>query len=130
MQTSTHQLTCNVVVLRGSLTADAESKDLSNGTRVAQLDIRTRNASGQARTVPVVIHKPSSAVEKLRTGADVVVTGQVQRRFFRYGGQTQSRTEVVADRVLPAQQTKRIETAIESAVTMMLSASTNGREPK
>ena len=37
----------------------------------------------------------------------VVVVGRVRRRFFRAGGATASRTEVVADRVVPARQRAR-----------------------
>jgi single-strand DNA-binding protein len=33
-------------------------------------------------------------------GSEVVVAGHVRRRFFRAGGVTQSRTEVVATRVI------------------------------
>jgi single-strand DNA-binding protein len=41
--------------------------------------------------------------------------GRVRRRFFRAGGTTQSRTEVVADSVVPARQAKRARAAVEKA---------------
>jgi single-strand DNA-binding protein len=43
------------------------------------------------------------------------VVGRVRRRFFRAGGTTQSRTEVVADTVVPATQAKRVEAALRRA---------------
>jgi single-strand DNA-binding protein len=43
----------------------------------------------------------------------VVVVGRVRRRFYRAGGATQSRTEVVADVVVPARHTKRAKAALE-----------------
>jgi len=44
-----------------------------------------------------------------------VVVGRVRRRFFRAGERTQSRTEVVADAVVPATQRKRVETVLRKA---------------
>jgi single-strand DNA-binding protein len=41
-----------------------------------------------------------------------VVTGRVRRRFFRSGGATASRTEVVAERVIPARQVVRVAKAL------------------
>ena len=48
-------------------------------------------------------------------GVDVVVIGTVRRRFFRVGGATQSRTEIVADVVIPARRRRRVETACDVA---------------
>ena len=69
----------------------------------------------KALTVPVVQFDALGATENLAAGADIVVTGSVKRRFYRAGGQTQSRTEVVADKILPATATKRVEKAIATA---------------
>jgi single-strand DNA-binding protein len=44
-----------------------------------------------------------------------VVVGRVRRRFYRAGGATQSRTEVVAETVVAARQAKRAATALASA---------------
>jgi len=57
--------------------------------------------------VPVVwLDGPGSA--ELEAGTEVVVVGSVRRRFFRTGGATASRTEVVATQVVPARQRKRV----------------------
>jgi hypothetical protein len=42
----------------------------------------------------------------------VVVTGRVRRRFFKAGTVTASRTEVLADAVLPVRQAVRVENAV------------------
>jgi single-strand DNA-binding protein len=48
------------------------------------------------------------------------VTGHVRRRFFRAGGGTQSRTEVVADAVVPVRSKARARRAIDEAVAKVL----------
>jgi single-strand DNA-binding protein len=45
-------------------------------------------------------------------GDEIVVVGRVRRRFFRSGGATQSRTEVVVDALVPARQAKRAATLV------------------
>jgi hypothetical protein len=47
----------------------------------------------------------------------------VRRRFFQAGGTTQSRTEVVADAVVPARQAKRARAAVEKARQTVTDAS-------
>ena len=46
----------------------------------------------------------------------MVVIGAVCRRFFRAGGATQSRTEVVAEVVVPRRRTRSARSAIARAV--------------
>jgi hypothetical protein len=50
------------------------------------------------------------------------VIGRVRRRFFRTGDSTQSRTEVVAEIVLPATQAKRVKTALQSVASKVAQA--------
>ncbi|HEX2851537.1 MAG TPA: hypothetical protein VHN98_13335, partial [Acidimicrobiales bacterium] len=57
---------------------------------------------------------PASAAT-LDAGDEVVVVGHVSRRFFRAGGATQSRTEVVARSVHPPRAAKKIEAALRAA---------------
>jgi hypothetical protein len=42
--------------------------------------------------------------------------GEVRRRFFRSNGRTESRTEVVANTVLPTRRKAQVARAIEQAV--------------
>jgi single-strand DNA-binding protein len=53
----------------------------------------------------------------------VVVVGSVRRRFFRVGGATQSRTEVVADRVVAARRAREVRRMLGAASVLLDPAS-------
>lgn len=105
------ETTCNVVVLHGRLTSDPVVRELPSGTVVTQLEVSTPHAGARV-SVPVAVHDRA-----VRVGRDdeVVVTGHVARRFFRVGGVTQSRTEVIAARVVKATRRKAVERALAEA---------------
>ena len=66
---------------------------------------------------------PTAAAASWEAGQAVVVVGHVRRRFFRAGGATQSRTEVVAERVRAGRASpRRRSRAVESAVGAMMGA--------
>ena len=104
----------NLVVLRGTIVAEPRTRELPSGSVLSQFDVTTRDSAG-AQSVPVAWFDPPAAVADLTTGADVVVIGTVRRRFFKAGGATQSRTEVVADKVVPARRRRDAERAVEAA---------------
>ena len=87
----------NLVVLEGTLARPAVDVELPSGDRLVQLELTVRRPGATAETVPVVWPAPPTWASALDTGAELVVRGRVRRRFFRAGGSTQSRTEVVAD---------------------------------
>ncbi len=66
--------------------------------------------------MPVVWHEAPVSAESLDVDQEVVVVGRVRRRFFKAGGATQSRTEVVAEAVVPTRQAKRARRVITDAV--------------
>jgi single-strand DNA-binding protein len=104
----------NVVALVGRLTRPAEHRELPSGSHLLSYDVSITNPEGPAETVPVVwFDAPASAV--CEVDEQVVVIGRVRRRFFRAGGATQSRTEVVADSVYPTRHKKRVEASLETA---------------
>ena len=105
----------NIVALRGRLSRPAEERILGSGTRLVSYDITVPDLNGgRAETVPVVwFDPPASAL--IDAEIDVVVVGRVRRRFFRAAGATGSRTEVVAEAVIPATQAKRASAAIDRA---------------
>lgn len=106
----------NVVALRGHLSRPAELRSLPSGSTLVGLEVTTRRASAtKAETVPVVWHDAPPKASAWDAGEEVVVVGHVSRRFFRAGGGTQSRTEVVATMVLPIGQKKRITAALRDA---------------
>ena len=114
----------NVAAIRGAVRADPILRELPGGGAVAQFDVVTATMSnGRELTVsvPVAWHDPTDAQLGIVTsGADVVVIGTVRRRFFRVGAATQSRTEVVADVVVPTRQRKRAATALCDAADRVL----------
>jgi single-strand DNA-binding protein len=111
----------NLAVLRGTVTNDASARELVGGTLVVNFDIATSTAGERERAaVPVAWHDPSpSGRDAVVAGADVVVVGTVRRRFFRSGGATQSRTEVVADRVVPATRTKTVASMLAAVAAQL-----------
>ncbi|MBI2710177.1 MAG: single-stranded DNA-binding protein [Actinobacteria bacterium] len=105
----------NIVVLQGKLGRAPEHRELPSGAVVTTLEVTTTRPGSPAETVPVAWHgKPLPAAVAL--GAPVLVTGRVRRRFFRAGGATQSRTEVVADAVVPAGQRRKLARALAAAL--------------
>jgi single-strand DNA-binding protein len=109
----------NLVVLRAIMATDPTSRELADGTVVVQFDVTTP-AHIEAKTpklsVPVAWINPSpAALAPLSQGEDVVVIGSVRRRFFRSGAMTQSRTEVVADRVVPTRRVKTVRSLLAEA---------------
>ncbi|WP_041298269.1 single-stranded DNA-binding protein [Ilumatobacter coccineus] len=106
----------NTVVLRGTIANEPTDRQLPSGVTVVQFDLRTI-VTGADRsdtiTVPLSWSDPTAAGRAAAVdGADVVVTGTVRRRFFRAGGQTQSRTEVVVDRLVPSRRTKSVRSLL------------------
>ena len=107
----------NVVVVRGRLSRDAEERVLpTSGDRFVGLELTVRReGTEKAESVPVVWRNPPASFVGWEAGEEVLVIGHVARRFFRAGGSTQSRTEVVARTVVPTRQGKRMEAAMAEA---------------
>lgn len=89
----------NVAVLTGELSGPPRRRELPSGTVLVEFDVTTRGDSGTG-SVPVAWFDPGAPADGLDAGTSVVVAGHVRRRFFRAGNVTQSRTEVVASRVI------------------------------
>ena len=105
----------NLVILRGVLSRPPEWRTLPSGDALVAYEVTTRARDGAALTVPVTCDRADAPTD-LETGAEVVVTGVVRRRYFRAGGGTQSRTEVVADVVVAARQSTRARRAVARAL--------------
>lgn len=107
----------NVVVLRGALSRSPEARDLRSGDVLVTYEVTVPGRDGSpAESVPVVWFTPPVGAADLDAGTEVVVVGRVKRRFFRAGGATQSRTEVVADKVIPVRRAKAAERAVAAAL--------------
>ncbi len=101
----------NVVVLRGTVASDPHIGPHGS----VQLEVVTPLTIERV-TVPVVSHEQRDM--RYLAGTEVVVVGYVRRRFFRAGGVTQSRTEVVGE-VYPASSKVRVERAIDATLADM-----------
>lgn len=109
----------NVVVLRGRLTRPAALRSLPSGDQLVELEVSIRRDGERAETAPVVWPQAPASALALDVDQDVLVLGRVRRRFFRSGGATQSRTEVVADLVVPASQARRVKGALDQAAARL-----------
>jgi single-stranded DNA-binding protein len=105
----------NIVVLQGKLSRAPEWRELESGN-VVSYDVTTRLDDGKAASAPVAWFAAPAAARELDAGDEVVVVGHVHRRFFRTPAGTQSRTEVVADAVIPARAKKRAANAVAKAL--------------
>ena len=113
----------NVVVLIGRLARPAQFRQLPSGDALVEYQLTVTREGQRAESVPVVWEKPPASAADHDTDAEVVVVGRVRRRFFRTGARTESRTEVVADVVVPARQAKKCRAAIGAACARLSDAS-------
>ncbi len=107
---------CNVAVVRGVVTRGPQTRTLPSGALVAEFDINGHADAKTADSVPVSVADPNATVLALEAGANVTVIGRVSRRFYRSGGATVSRTEILAHRVLPQRLRRRTEKALASVI--------------
>jgi single-strand DNA-binding protein len=105
----------NVAVVVGRLARPAEPRELPSGDRLVSYEVTVPSETGRAESVPVVWFGAPASAGDYDVDEKVVVVGRVRRRFFRTPGGTQSRTEVVADTVVPARHGKRARAAVERA---------------
>jgi single-strand DNA-binding protein len=109
----------NLVVLVGRLARPAEQRELPSGDRLVAYEVTVARPGARAEGVPVVwLGAPTSAADH-DVDDVVLVIGRVRRRFFRAAGVTQSRTEVVADVVVPTRLAKRARAALAAACTRL-----------
>ena len=114
----------NLVLVRGALSSVPVRRTLPNGSDIVQMEVTSRDDAGTARSVPVIVHEPLGKDDFTAwdAGTEVVVVGSVVRRFFRSGGGTASRTEVVAARVVRGSHPARVDKLLDE-VTRVLAAS-------
>ena len=110
----------NVSIVRGTLSRPPDSRVLASGTTIVSYDVTIRPDDGPAETVPVSWFDPPASASRLVDGDEVLVTGRVRRRFYRAGGRTRSRTDVVADVVLRTSARVRAGKALAAARARIL----------
>ena len=92
-------VTVNVVVLAGTVAADPVERTMPSGDEVTELRLSVPEAGKRLLPLPVAIwHKDVSkrSLKPIVKGDDVLVYGQLVRRFYRSGAGARSLTEVVA----------------------------------
>ena len=87
----------NLTILVGVLSRDAELRTLPSGDHLVALELTVRPEGAPAESVPVAWPGAPASAASWEAGEELLVTGRVRRRYFRAGGSTQSRTEVVAE---------------------------------
>ncbi|CAN5490408.1 hypothetical protein BH18ACT3_BH18ACT3_13210 [soil metagenome] len=105
----------NLVILRAQVTSKPRVTELASGTDVVQYDVKTVDGAGTV-SVPVSWFDAPGAGRQFGPGDDVVVIGSVRRRFFRSGGATVSRTDVVADEVLSTRRQRAVQRSVDLAL--------------
>ena len=112
----------NVTIVQGTLSRPPDARVLASGTTIVSYDVTVRPDDGPAETVPVSWFDPPASAARLGEGDEVLVTGRVRRRFYRAGGRTRSRTDVVADAVLRTSARVRAGKALAAAQGRILEA--------
>lgn len=109
----------NQVVVEGRLSRPASERELPSGTRLLSLEVTVPNEEGPAETMPVAWFDAPAAASSWAVDTEVLVVGRVRRRFFHAGGSTQSRTEVVAEKVSPKPAKSRRRRLLQEVATKL-----------
>jgi single-strand DNA-binding protein len=110
----------NVVVLSGRLLADPTARELPSGEVVWSLELAADVTSADPPcSLPVPVAWSGHGAETWAKGTELAVAGTVRRRFFRAGGSTQSRTEVVAAKVVEITRRRPAERALATVLTAL-----------
>jgi len=105
-------VTVNVVVLAGTVSADPVERRMPSGDEVTELRLSVPETGKRLLPLPVAAwHKDvgKRALRGIAKGDDVLVYGQLVRRFYRSGAGARSLTEVVASGI------KKLEMVSEDA---------------
>jgi len=89
----------NVVVLAGTVAADPVERRMPSGDAVTELRLSVPETGKRLLPLPVAVWHDAlgkGAVRSIAKGDDVLVYGQLARRFYRSGAGARSLTEVVA----------------------------------
>ena len=92
-------VTVNVVVLAGAVAAGPVEGKLPSGEEVTELRLSVPEAGKRLLPLPVAVWHKAVGKRTLKTigkGDEVLVYGQLARRFYRNGVGARSLTEVVA----------------------------------
>ena len=106
----------NLVVVQGVVRDEPVARSLSSGQQVIAFELAVPVSESALESVPIVLFDAACTVA---TDDEVVVIGRVRKRFFRVGGATQSRTEVVATRIVPTRRRAQVAKALDQAIEVL-----------
>jgi single-strand DNA-binding protein len=112
----------NVVILSGHLSSPPRCTQLPSGDERWALELScavdpgTISGGAALLSVPVAVASTVPGLDHWTAGTELVVAGVVRRRFYRAGGITQSRTEVLAGAVVPVTARRPLDRALATAV--------------
>lgn len=89
----------NVVVIAGTVAADPVERIMPSGDAVTEIRVAVPDAGRRLLPLPVAVWHAEvgkRALRGLAKGDEVLVHGQLVRRFYRSGAGARSLTEVVA----------------------------------
>ena len=109
----------NLSVVTGHLSRPPEHRTLPSGEELVSYDLSVPGADQRTESVPVTWPSAPAAAADLVAGDAVLVVGRVRRRFFRAGGSTQSRTEVVASAVVPLRRRSAVRRLLAEAAAVL-----------
>lgn len=112
----------NLSILVGTLSRGPELRDLPSGDQILCLELTVRPSGAPAESVPVAWFGAPAAAAGWSAGDELLVVGRVRRRFFRVGGATQSRTEVVATVAVPTRRAAAARKALLGAIDTVASS--------
>lgn len=110
----------NLAIVIGQLNKPVQVRALPGGLTATSFDLRV-GGEGQSDSVPVVWFDEGDEAAGWPTGEHFLAVGQVRRRFFHAGGTTQSRVEVVAQRVVALSQTGDARSVLAEAARELAS---------
>ena len=100
-------VTVNVVVLAGTVAADPVERQMPSGDAVTEIRLSVPEAGKRLLPLPVAVwHKfvGKRTAKEIAKGDEVLVLGQLARRFYRSGAGARSLTEVVATGIKKLEQ--------------------------
>jgi len=107
----------NVCIIQGRLTRPPEQRVVGGDRTHVTYEVGVDRPEGGTESVPVIWEAAPAVAVDLDVDTEVVVVGRVRRRWFRSGGATQSRTEVVAEGVVPRRSAKRVAKLVGDALS-------------
>jgi single-strand DNA-binding protein len=106
----------NLTLLVGTLSRPPEPRTLPSGDTVLGLELTVRAEGSPAESVPLAwLGAPARALG-WTVGEELLVAGRTRRRFFRAGGATQSRTEVVVTAAVPTRRAATAQKVLAAAL--------------